>query len=271
MDLLFYHLRLRSFVVVELKTEAFKPEFAGKMNFYLSAVDDLWCHPSDNPSIGLILCKTRKRLVAEDALRNTVTPIGLLEYRLGGSLPRELKGSCRTVEGARGGTEPHGRRRPAGRGPEAKGHEGQPSKLRNGHERGGPSMSQNAEIQGPPVRGTHAAWQLRFDANQEFQLSAIQAVALLFEGQPRIEAEFRWALGAGFSAIANRLDLDDTALLTNLQATQTASGLTPDFENQTHRGDGRDRERSGGSPIPEFLGRDGDGHGQDLRLYPHLP
>ena len=72
--------------------------------------------------------------------------------------------------------------------------------------------------------------QLRFDANQEFQLSAIEAAAGLFEGQPRIEADLRWALGSGFSAIANRLDLEDAALLTNLQATQATNGLPPDSE-----------------------------------------
>jgi predicted nuclease of restriction endonuclease-like (RecB) superfamily len=64
LDLLFYHLKLRSYVVIELKTGVFKPEYAGKLNFYLSAVDDLLRHESDNPSIGLILCKDKNRLVA---------------------------------------------------------------------------------------------------------------------------------------------------------------------------------------------------------------
>ena len=74
-DLLFYHLKLRSFVVVDLKMTQFKPEYAGKMNFYLSAVDDLLRHPDDKPTIGLILCKTRNRIIAEYTLRNTSSPI----------------------------------------------------------------------------------------------------------------------------------------------------------------------------------------------------
>ncbi len=77
LDLLFYHLRLRCFVVVDLKMTRFVPEFAGKMNFYLSAVDDLLRHPTDAPSLGLILCKTRDRVTVEYALRNTATPIGV--------------------------------------------------------------------------------------------------------------------------------------------------------------------------------------------------
>src|SRR5439155_22548401 len=67
-DLLFYHLRLRAYLVIDLKMTAFQPEFAGKMNFYLSAVDDLLRHPDDKPSIGLILCKTKDQAVAEYAL-----------------------------------------------------------------------------------------------------------------------------------------------------------------------------------------------------------
>ena len=62
LDLLFYHLHLRCYVVIDLKVEEFKPEFAGKMNFYLAAVDDLVRHPDDNPSIGLILCKEKNRI-----------------------------------------------------------------------------------------------------------------------------------------------------------------------------------------------------------------
>ena len=96
-DLLFYHLRLRCFVVVDLKSEAFKPEFAGKMNFYLSAVDAQLRHRDDNPSIGLILCKTRKKLIAEYALRNTATPIGVSEYRLTRSIPAVLKSGLPTI------------------------------------------------------------------------------------------------------------------------------------------------------------------------------
>jgi predicted nuclease of restriction endonuclease-like (RecB) superfamily len=97
-DLLFYHLKLRAFVVVDLKMKAFEPEFAGKMSFYLSAVNDLLRHPDDQPSIGIILCKTRDRFVAEYALRDINKPIGISEYRLAESLPEKLKGSLPTIE-----------------------------------------------------------------------------------------------------------------------------------------------------------------------------
>ena len=76
-DLLFYHLKLRCFVVIDLKTVEFKPEYAGKMNFYLSATDDLLRHETDNPSIGLILCRTKNKIVVEYALRDTAKPIGV--------------------------------------------------------------------------------------------------------------------------------------------------------------------------------------------------
>ncbi len=91
LDLLFYHLRLRCYVVIELKTGRFKPEHAGKMNFYLSAVDDRLRHPEDRPSIGLILCKTRSRIVAEYALQGLSKPIGVSAYRLTEALPSPLK------------------------------------------------------------------------------------------------------------------------------------------------------------------------------------
>jgi predicted nuclease of restriction endonuclease-like (RecB) superfamily len=99
-DLLFYHLKLRCFVVVELKAVPFKPEFAGMMNFYLSAVDSQMKHATDNPSIGLLLCKSKNRLVAEYALRDVQKPIGVAEWetRIVESLPKELKGSLPTVE-----------------------------------------------------------------------------------------------------------------------------------------------------------------------------
>jgi predicted nuclease of restriction endonuclease-like (RecB) superfamily len=97
-DLLFYHLKLRAYVVVDLKMKAFEPEFAGKMNFYLSAVNDLLRHPDDQPSIGIILCKTRERFVAEYALRDIHKPIGISEYRIAESLPEKLKGSLPTIE-----------------------------------------------------------------------------------------------------------------------------------------------------------------------------
>jgi predicted nuclease of restriction endonuclease-like (RecB) superfamily len=97
-DLLFYHLKLRAYVVVDLKARSFEPEFAGKMNFYLSAVNDLLRHPDDQPSIGLILCKTKDRIIAEYALREINKPIGISEYRLAESLPDKLKGSLPTIE-----------------------------------------------------------------------------------------------------------------------------------------------------------------------------
>ena len=98
LDLLFYHLRLRCFVVIDLKTEQFKPEFAGKMNFYLSAVDERLRHPGDNPAIGIVLCKTRKKLIAEYALRNTKSPIGVSEYKLTRAIPAKLKSSLPSIE-----------------------------------------------------------------------------------------------------------------------------------------------------------------------------
>jgi hypothetical protein len=88
--LLFYHLRLRCFVVIDLKAGPFKPEYAGKMNFYLSAVDDGLRYDTDNPSIGIILCKTKKRLIAEYALRDMTAPIGVSEYRLTRTVPADL-------------------------------------------------------------------------------------------------------------------------------------------------------------------------------------
>ena len=98
LDLLFFHLRLRCFVVIDLKTEQFKPEFAGKMNFYLSAVDEHLRHPDDNPAIGIVLCKTRKKLIAEYALRNTKSPIGVSEYKLTRAIPAKLKSSLPSIE-----------------------------------------------------------------------------------------------------------------------------------------------------------------------------
>jgi predicted nuclease of restriction endonuclease-like (RecB) superfamily len=97
-DLLFYHLKLRAYVVIDLKMRAFEPEFAGKMNFYLSVVNDILRHPDDQPSIGLILCKTKDRFVAEYALRDINKPIGISEYLLAESLPDKLKGSLPTIE-----------------------------------------------------------------------------------------------------------------------------------------------------------------------------
>jgi predicted nuclease of restriction endonuclease-like (RecB) superfamily len=98
LDLLFYHLKLRCYVVIELKTGKFKPEYAGKMNFYLAVVDDVLRHPDDAPSIGLILCKQKGKIMAEYALRNMTTPIGISEYKITEALPDSLKGNLPTVE-----------------------------------------------------------------------------------------------------------------------------------------------------------------------------
>lgn len=99
-DLLFYHLKLRCFVVIDLKTRPFVPEDAGKMNFYLNAVDARLRHSQDQPSIGLILCRRRNRdrLVLEYALRGLNKPIGVSQYELTRALPANLKPSLPTVE-----------------------------------------------------------------------------------------------------------------------------------------------------------------------------
>jgi hypothetical protein len=80
LDLLFYNTKLHCYIVIELKNTEFKPEYAGKLNFYLSAVDDMLKHKSDNPSIGILLCKERDKLTAEYALRDINKPIGVSEY-----------------------------------------------------------------------------------------------------------------------------------------------------------------------------------------------
>lgn len=98
LDLVFYHLQLRCFVIIDLKMGEFRPEDSGKMNFYLAAVDDLLRHPTDQPSIGLILCKTQNRLVSEYALRNLRQPIGVAEWQLTRALPAELRRSLPTTE-----------------------------------------------------------------------------------------------------------------------------------------------------------------------------
>jgi predicted nuclease of restriction endonuclease-like (RecB) superfamily len=98
LDLLFYHVKLRCYVIIDLKSGRFKPEYAGKMNFYLAVVDDLLRHPDDKPSIGLILCKEKKALTVEYALRNTATPIGVSEYLITEALPEEFKMSLPSVE-----------------------------------------------------------------------------------------------------------------------------------------------------------------------------
>jgi hypothetical protein len=100
LDLLFYHLKLRCFVVVELKATDFKPEFAGKMNFYLSAVDDHMKHPSDNPTIGILICREKNNFIVEYALRNSKSPIGVASYeaKIFKDLPKKLESSLPTVQ-----------------------------------------------------------------------------------------------------------------------------------------------------------------------------
>lgn len=100
LDLLFYHLKLRCYVVVELKAVPFAPDFVGKLNLYLSAVDDLLRHPDDQPAIGLLLCKSKKQLIVEYALRGFSKPMGVAgwETQLTETLPEELKGSLPSIE-----------------------------------------------------------------------------------------------------------------------------------------------------------------------------
>ncbi len=97
-DLLFYHLKLRCYVALDLKIRKFKPDDAGKMNFYLSALDDLVKTESDNSSIGIILCKDKKNVLVEYALKDMSKPIGVSEFRLTDAIPRELKSSLPSVE-----------------------------------------------------------------------------------------------------------------------------------------------------------------------------
>jgi len=97
-DLLFYHLRLRCFIVVELKRGKFKPEYAGKMNFYCSVVDDVLKHQSDAPTIGLILCQQQNEVIAEYALRGMDKPIGVSTFDLTRALPTALASSLPSIE-----------------------------------------------------------------------------------------------------------------------------------------------------------------------------
>jgi predicted nuclease of restriction endonuclease-like (RecB) superfamily len=98
LDLLFFHLRIRCYIVIDLRTGEFKPEYAGKMNFYLGVVDDRFRHATDGPSIGLILCQDRDRIIAEYALRDAYKPIGIAEYQLTRALPADLTSALPTVE-----------------------------------------------------------------------------------------------------------------------------------------------------------------------------
>ena len=97
-DLLFYNTKLRCYVVIELKNAAFKPEYAGKLNFYLSAVDDILKHETDNPTIGILLCRERSKLTAEYALKDISKPIGVSEYKLSDFVPQELMDTLPSAE-----------------------------------------------------------------------------------------------------------------------------------------------------------------------------
>ena len=97
-DLLFYNINLRCYVVIELKTGDFKPEYAGKLNFYLSAVDGILKKEQDNPSIGLLLCKSKNNVVAEYSLKDISKPIGVSEYKITSSLPDSLEKQLPSIE-----------------------------------------------------------------------------------------------------------------------------------------------------------------------------
>jgi len=97
-DLLFYHLKLRCYVVIELKAGKFQPEHLGQLGFYLTAVDRQVKHAQDNPSIGLLLCKSKNKVVAEYALGDKSQPMGIAEYKLVESLPQELQTGLPTIE-----------------------------------------------------------------------------------------------------------------------------------------------------------------------------
>lgn len=97
-DLLFYNLNLRCYVVIELKTGEFKPEYAGQLNFYLSAVDGQLKKENDNPTIGLLLCKSENNLVAEYSLKDMSKPMGISEYKVSSILPKELSSQLPSVE-----------------------------------------------------------------------------------------------------------------------------------------------------------------------------
>lgn len=97
-DLLFYHLKLRCYVVIELKAGDFKPEHLGQLGFYLTAIDAQVKHEQDQPSIGLLLYKNKNNVIAEYALRDNGRPLGIAEYQLRGSLPESLQASLPSIE-----------------------------------------------------------------------------------------------------------------------------------------------------------------------------
>jgi YhcG PDDEXK nuclease domain len=98
LDLLFYHIHLKCYVVIELKNTKFIPEYAGKLNFYLSAVDSLLKKEDDKPTIGIILCRDKNGIEAEFALRDINKPMGISEFEFTEIVPEELKSSLPTIE-----------------------------------------------------------------------------------------------------------------------------------------------------------------------------
>lgn len=97
-DLLFYHTKLHCYVVIELKATEFKPEYTGKLNFYLSVVNDRIKTPEDHPTIGILLCKTKDKVVAEYALKDISKPMGITEYKLGDAIPEKIQTALPTIE-----------------------------------------------------------------------------------------------------------------------------------------------------------------------------
>ena len=97
-DLLFYHLRLRCYVVIELKVDKFKPEYAGKLNFYISAVDSQVRSEADGPTLGILICKSKSDIKVEYSLRDLSKPIGVSEYQITENLPDDLRSSLPTIE-----------------------------------------------------------------------------------------------------------------------------------------------------------------------------
>ena len=97
-DLLFYHLKLRCFVIIELKAGEFRPEYVGKLNFYLSAVDGTLKQKKDNPSIGIILCKSKNKVIAEYALKDMSKPMSVSEYKIVRAIPQKLKTSLPSID-----------------------------------------------------------------------------------------------------------------------------------------------------------------------------
>ena len=107
MDMLFYHIDLRCYIVIELKSGKFKPEFAGKLNFYLSAVDSQIKKPDDNPTIGILLCKSKDKIEVEYALRDINKPMGISEYKLTEAIPDNIKTKLPTIEELESELEKH--------------------------------------------------------------------------------------------------------------------------------------------------------------------